>query len=131
SYLVHEELCLLMEYADRGTLEDVVAEGEMAAVILSFGPSSFFFLYQSLQDLHFLHSSQVIPRKIKSSSILLGMDGSVRLAEFDLCAQLTPISMVGTAHRMAPAGSSGAHHPKVDIWSFGMVAAEMVEDKLL
>ncbi|NWZ73981.1 PAK3 kinase, partial [Acrocephalus arundinaceus] len=84
-----------------------------------------------LQALDFLHSSQVIPKEVKSSGILLGMDGSVRLADFDLCAQLTPSSMVGTAHGMAPAGSSGAHGPKVDIWSLGMVAVEMVEENLL
>ncbi|NWZ15951.1 PAK1 kinase, partial [Agelaius phoeniceus] len=70
---------------------------------------------------------QVIRRDVKSSSILLGMDGSVRLADFGLCAQLSPEqdeqnSMVGTAHRMAPAGRSGTHSPKVDIWSLGMVA---------
>ncbi|NXY39584.1 PAK3 kinase, partial [Pomatorhinus ruficollis] len=88
-----------------------------------------------LQALDFFHSNQAIPRDIKSSSILLGMDGSVRLSrfglsDFGLCAQLTPSSMVGTAHRMAPAGSSGAHDPKADIWSLGMVAVEVVENFL-
>ncbi|NWS09020.1 PAK3 kinase, partial [Motacilla alba] len=89
-----------------------------------------------LQALDFLHSNQVIHRDVKSSSILLGMDGSVRLADFGLCAQLSPeedkqSSMVGTAHGMAPAGSSGAHGPKVDIWSLGMVTVEKVEENLL
>ncbi|NWX64162.1 PAK3 kinase, partial [Promerops cafer] len=125
SYLVLEELWLVMEYVDRGTLEDLVAEGEMAAVSRA-----------SLQALDFLHSSQVIHRDVKSSSILLGMDGSVRLADFGLCAQLSPkqdkwSSMVRTAHGMASAGSSGAHSPKVNIWSLGMVTAEMVEENLL
>ncbi|NWT35147.1 PAK3 kinase, partial [Cardinalis cardinalis] len=60
-----------------------------------------------LQALDFLYSNQVIHRDVKSSSIPLGMDGSVRLADFGLCAQLSPEQderswMVGTAHRMAP-----------------------------
>ncbi|NXH04386.1 PAK3 kinase, partial [Loxia leucoptera] len=85
-----------------------------------------------LQALDFLYSNQVIHRDIKSSSILLGMDRSVRLALFGLCAQLSPEQdkqsmMVGTVHGMVPAGSSGAHSPKVDIWSLGMVAIEKVE----
>ncbi|NXB09142.1 PAK3 kinase, partial [Cnemophilus loriae] len=71
SYLVLEELWLVTEYMDGGTLEAVVAEGEMAAVS-----------QESLQALDFLHSNQVIHRDVKSSSILLGMDGSVRLGGF-------------------------------------------------
>ncbi|NXL16398.1 PAK3 kinase, partial [Setophaga kirtlandii] len=85
-----------------------------------------------LQTLDFLYSNQVIHRGVKSSSILLRMDGSVRLADFGLCAQLSPEQgeqslMMGTAHRMVPAGRSGTHGPKVDIWSLGMVEVEKEE----
>ncbi|NWT71465.1 PAK3 kinase, partial [Prunella himalayana] len=90
-----------------------------------------------LQTLNFLHSNQVIHRDVKSSSILLGMDGSVRLADFGLCAQLSPeqdqcSSMVGTAHWMAPeVVTRSPYGPKVDIWSLWMVAVEKVEENLL
>ncbi|NWV93391.1 PAK3 kinase, partial [Machaerirhynchus nigripectus] len=69
----------------------------------------------------------------KSFNILLGMDGTVRLADFGFCTQLTPeqdqqSSMVGTAHWMAPeVVSDSPYGPKVDIWSFGIVTIEMVE----
>ncbi|NXV54978.1 PAK3 kinase, partial [Molothrus ater] len=73
SFLVDGDLWLVMEYMDGGTLRDVVrqtcmAEGEMAAVSR-----------ECLQGLDFLHSNWVIHRDLKSSNILLGMDGSVRL----------------------------------------------------
>ncbi|XP_062370425.1 serine/threonine-protein kinase PAK 3-like [Cinclus cinclus] len=127
SFLVDEDLWLVMEYMDGGTLQDIVtqtrmAEGEMAAVSR-----------ECLQGLDFLHSSRVIHRDLKSSNILLGMDGSVKLADFGLCAQLGPeqdqcSSMVGTAHWMAPeVVTSSPYGPKVDIWSFGIVTIEMVE----
>ncbi|XP_068035279.1 serine/threonine-protein kinase PAK 3-like [Anomalospiza imberbis] len=127
SFLVDGDLWLVMEYMDGGTLQDVVrqtrmAEGEMAAVSR-----------ECLQGLHFLHSNRVIHRDLKSSNILLGMDGSVKLADFGLSAQLSPeqdqrSSMVGTAHWMAPeVVTSSPYGPKVDIWSFGIVTIEMVE----
>nr|XP_054506944.1 serine/threonine-protein kinase PAK 3-like [Agelaius phoeniceus] len=127
SFLVDGDLWLVIEYMDGGTLRDVVrqthmAEGEMAAVSR-----------ECLQGLDFLHSNRVIHRDLKSSNILLGMDGSVRLADFGLCAQLSPeqdqrSSMVGTAHWMAPeVVTRSPYGPKVDIWSFGIVTIEMVE----
>ncbi|XP_053858201.1 serine/threonine-protein kinase PAK 3-like [Vidua macroura] len=129
SFLVDGDLWLVMEYMDRGTLQDIVrqtgmAEGEMAAVSR-----------ECLQGLDFLHANRVIHRDLKSSNILLGMDGSVKLADFGLCAQLSPeqdqrSSMVGTAHWMAPeVVTSSPYGPKVDIWSFGIVTIEMVEGK--
>ncbi|XP_063037809.1 serine/threonine-protein kinase PAK 3-like [Melospiza melodia melodia] len=127
SFLVDGDVWLVMQYMDGGTLQDVVrqirmAEGEMAAVSR-----------ECLQGLDFLHSNRVIHRDLKSSNILLGMDGSVRLADFGLCAQLSPeqdqcSSMVGTAHWMAPeVVTRSPYGPKVDIWAFGIVTIEMVE----
>ncbi|XP_057900703.1 LOW QUALITY PROTEIN: serine/threonine-protein kinase PAK 3-like [Melospiza georgiana] len=127
SYLVGEELSLVMEYMDGGTLSNVISqtylsEDEMAAISR-----------ECLQGLDFLHSNHVIHQDVKSSNILLGTDGSVKLADFGLFAQLSPeqgrrSSAAGAAGWLAPEVVTGQPcGPKVDIWSLGIVGIEMVE----
>ncbi|NXH24828.1 PAK3 kinase, partial [Myiagra hebetior] len=73
SYLVDDELWLVMEYMDGGSLHDVISktylsEDEMAAISR-----------ECLKGLDFLHSNHVIHRDVKSCNILLRTDGSVKL----------------------------------------------------
>ncbi|XP_059334373.1 serine/threonine-protein kinase PAK 3-like [Ammospiza nelsoni] len=114
---------------DGGVLSDIVSqtclsEDEMAAISR-----------ECLQGLDFLHSNDVIHRDVKSDNILLRTDGSVKLADFGLATQLTPeqsrrCSVTGTPWWMAPEVVTGQPYgPKVDIWSFGIVGIEMIEQE--
>ncbi|TRZ13720.1 hypothetical protein HGM15179_013392 [Zosterops borbonicus] len=127
SYLVDEDLWLVMEYVDGGTLTSVLIrvfiEERMIAAISK----------ECLKALDFLHSRNVIHRDVKSDNILLGMDGSVKLTDFGLCAQLTPerstrCTVLGSPYWVAPEVlKKKEYNTQVDIWALGIVAIEMLE----
>lgn len=127
SYLVNDELWLVLEYLEGGPLTDIVTntsmnEQQIATVCV-----------QCLQALAFLHAEGIIHRDIKSDSILLASDGSVKLSDFGFCAQVSDQvprrrSLVGTPYWLSPEIiSRQSYGPEVDIWSMGIMIMEMVD----
>ncbi|XP_072480239.1 serine/threonine-protein kinase PAK 6 [Notamacropus eugenii] len=127
SYLVGEELWVLMEFLQGGALTDIVSQVRLNEEQIATVSESV------LQALAYLHSQGVIHRDIKSDSILLTLDGRVKLSDFGFCAQISKDvpkrkSLVGTPYWMAPEViSRSPYTTEVDIWSLGIMVIEMVD----
>ncbi|KAI8088671.1 kinase-like domain-containing protein [Halteromyces radiatus] len=129
SYLWLDDIWMVMEYMDGGSLTDIVTyrylfENEISVVCR-----------EVLQGLDYLHSNQIIHRDIKSDNILVSRQGHIKLSDFGFCARLSHHqpqrkTLAGTICWMAPEiVSSEPYGCKVDIWSFGITVIEMIESK--
>jgi serine/threonine protein kinase len=79
----------------------------------------------------YLHSQNIIHRNLKPSNILFDEERRVRIGDFGSSREYevdVTMTGVGSPLYMAPEVYSGHYDEKVDVYSFGIIAYEIVRD---
>ncbi|MDT8991743.1 HDOD domain-containing protein [Curvibacter sp. APW13] len=120
---------LVFEYVDGRTLAAMLKEsGAMPA------PAAVALVLDVLDALAAAHTAQVVHRDLKPSNILVDKAGRARVMDFGIAARIRDASSMapdtpsgGTPGYLSPEAASGAAPaPSMDIFSVGMVLAEML-----
>jgi serine/threonine protein kinase len=94
-------------------------------------------LEQVARGLDAIHQAGVIHRDIKPSNILLGIDGKVKLTDFEIARRPNDTAvtldgvMIGSPHYISPEQTTNQSATFAsDLWSLGVVLYEMVVGKV-
>ncbi len=121
-------LCLMMQYAEGETLEDMLDKSGRVV-----GPEAVRITLQVLSALDHSHAQGVVHRDIKPSNIIVRPDGTVKVTDFGIAkitrdTKLTQTGQtMGTVRYMSPEQVRGeAVDGRSDIYSLGVTLYEAV-----
>eukprot|EP00762_Andalucia_godoyi_P006726 ANDGO_06153.mRNA.1 putative serine/threonine-protein kinase nek3 len=124
-------LCIVMEYAERGDLYDAIKR--QAALNKPFAEEQIVdWLLQVCLAIKHCHDKKILHRDIKSQNIFLTAQNKVKIGDFGIARVLKNTldyakTMVGTPYYMSPEiCQEKPYNNKSDVWSIGCVLYELL-----
>lgn len=127
-----QHLMIFMEYVAGGSISGLIQKyGKFNETLIRL------YALQILEGLEYLHYHRIIHRDIKGANVLVGNDGTCKLADFGSARKTLHIqdrsqakSLKGTTNWMAPEVMQQEGYGRfADVWSFGCLLVEMATGK--
>ncbi|CAD2217102.1 protein kinase [Angomonas deanei] len=123
-------LLLVMEYVSGGSLFKLMEQYSSTMTV----SQARIYLRDVLKGLSYLHKKGIVHRDIKPQNVLIPQTGNCKLSDFGISKEISKDSkgqkFDGTPFYMAPEAASGEACAASDIWSFGIMLAEVITMKL-
>lgn len=127
-------LRIVMEYVGGGNLLQFVQQAKNAAGTDNVvgRPPIAVMLRSVLEGMAFLHRKGILHGDIKPQNVLVPDSGPCKLADFGISRRVThaAAAVEGTPFYMAPEATRGEASTAADIWSFGIMMAEVLTGRL-
>ncbi|CBH17393.1 protein kinase, putative [Trypanosoma brucei gambiense DAL972] len=129
AFETQQEFVVVMEYAQGELFEILEDDKKLPEEVVRR------IAKQLLQALHYLHSNRIMHRDMKPQNILIGQNGSVKLADFGFARTMSYNTMVltsikGTPLYMAPElVQEQPYNHTADLWSLGCILFELLYGK--
>ncbi|KAH6578671.1 hypothetical protein BASA61_000136 [Batrachochytrium salamandrivorans] len=129
SFETHSKLVYVFEYAEGGTLHDLLAWKKILTE-----KQAQFYIAELVEAIGYMHEHRIIHRDLKPDNVLLSQSGHIKLADFGMSARIDSIETSGSGGTilfMAPeALRDNIYSTGVDWWALGTIAYSMVTGRL-
>ncbi|XP_019892346.2 serine/threonine-protein kinase Nek8 [Musca domestica] len=128
SFIKDNTLLIEMEYADGGTLAQIIGERGMR----DFFPERYIVnvFEQICSAINYMHSENILHRDLKTANVFMNKRGIVKIGDFGISkimnTKIHAQTVLGTPYYFSPEMCEGKEYDhKSDIWALGCILGEM------